>query len=109
MRDRTVEEAGRRAGVPAGSREAGHRPRAQYRRGGTARPRGRRPPVRTDHRRSAAARAPCGPRRRDARTVNMSMKVVEATEAMVVVMEERASEEQIEQVVARLVEMGMDV
>src|SRR5438309_3807546 len=29
--------------------------------------------------------------------------------AMVVVMEERASEEQIEQVVARLVEMGMDV
>src|SRR5438552_6368602 len=34
---------------------------------------------------------------------------VEATEAMVVVMEERASESQIEQVVARLVEMGMDV
>src|ERR1700688_2775120 len=33
----------------------------------------------------------------------------EATEAMVVVMEERATEEQIEQVVARLVEMGMDV
>src|ERR1700726_4757420 len=33
----------------------------------------------------------------------------EATEAMLVVMEERASEEQIEQVVARLVEMGMDV
>src|SRR3989475_12323676 len=33
----------------------------------------------------------------------------EATEAMVVVMEERASEEQIERVVARLVEMGMDV
>src|SRR6266850_3919656 len=33
----------------------------------------------------------------------------EATEAMVVVMEERASEAQIEQVVARLVEMGMDV
>ena len=35
--------------------------------------------------------------------------VVEATEAMVVVMEERASAEQIERVVARLVEMGMDV
>src|SRR5207247_9222813 len=34
---------------------------------------------------------------------------VEATDAMVVVMEERASEAQIEQVVARLVEMGMDV
>jgi 3-deoxy-7-phosphoheptulonate synthase len=33
----------------------------------------------------------------------------EATEAMVVVMEERATEPQIEQVVARLVEMGMDV
>src|SRR5437763_14926530 len=34
---------------------------------------------------------------------------MEATEAMVVVMEERASETQIEHVVARLVEMGMDV
>jgi 3-deoxy-7-phosphoheptulonate synthase len=34
---------------------------------------------------------------------------MEATEAMVVVMEEHASETQIEQVVARLVEMGMDV
>jgi 3-deoxy-7-phosphoheptulonate synthase len=34
---------------------------------------------------------------------------VEATEAMVVVMEERATDTQIEQVVARLVEMGMDV
>src|SRR2546425_6228893 len=33
----------------------------------------------------------------------------EGTDAMVVVMEERASETQIEQVVARLVEMGMDV
>src|SRR2546427_12272732 len=33
----------------------------------------------------------------------------EATEAMVVVMQERATESQIEQVVARLVEMGMDV
>ena len=33
----------------------------------------------------------------------------EATDAMVVVMEERASEAQIEQVVKRLVEMGMDV
>src|SRR5438309_11422158 len=31
------------------------------------------------------------------------------TEAMVVVMQERATEEQIELVVARLVEMGMDV
>jgi 3-deoxy-7-phosphoheptulonate synthase len=39
----------------------------------------------------------------------MSGQVLEATEAMVVVMEERASETQIEQVVARLVEMGMDV
>ena len=35
--------------------------------------------------------------------------VLEATEAMVVVMEERATEAQIEQVVSRLVEMGMDV
>src|SRR6266545_473664 len=35
--------------------------------------------------------------------------VLEATEAMVVVMQERATEEQIEKVVARLVEMGMDV
>jgi 3-deoxy-7-phosphoheptulonate synthase len=34
---------------------------------------------------------------------------MEAAEAMVVVMQERASEEQIEKVVARLVEMGMDV
>ena len=34
---------------------------------------------------------------------------MEATEAMVVVMEERATKTQIEQVVARLVEMGMDV
>jgi 3-deoxy-7-phosphoheptulonate synthase len=34
---------------------------------------------------------------------------VEGTEAMVVVMEERATEAQIEQVVSRLVEMGMDV
>jgi 3-deoxy-7-phosphoheptulonate synthase len=34
---------------------------------------------------------------------------MEATEAMVVVMEERATEAQIEQVVARLVELGMDV
>ncbi len=39
----------------------------------------------------------------------MTEAVVEATEAMVVVMEERATETQIEQVVARLVEMGMDV
>src|SRR3954465_1184709 len=38
----------------------------------------------------------------------MNVRVLEA-EAMVVVMEERASETQIEQVVARLVEMGMDV
>jgi hypothetical protein len=36
------------------------------------------------------------------------MQVQEATDAMVVVMEERATEEQIEKVVARLVEMGMD-
>ena len=39
----------------------------------------------------------------------MNKQVLEATEAMVVVMEERATETQIEQVVARLVEMGMDV
>src|SRR5712692_2168807 len=39
----------------------------------------------------------------------MSIRTLEATEAMVVVMEERATEEQIEKVVARLVEMGMDV
>src|SRR5437667_12450799 len=38
----------------------------------------------------------------------MNVRVLEA-EAMVVVMEERATETQIEQVVARLVEMGMDV
>src|SRR5471030_59633 len=42
--------------------------------------------------------------------VNMkTFEVMEATEAMVVVMQEQASETQIEQVVARLVEMGMDV
>src|SRR5258708_37776679 len=39
----------------------------------------------------------------------MTTQVAEAKEAMVVVMDERASEGQIEQVVARLVEMGMDV
>src|SRR6266849_9734085 len=39
----------------------------------------------------------------------MTSAVGEATEAMVVVMEERASEAQIEHVVARLIEMGMDV
>src|SRR5437764_1806137 len=39
----------------------------------------------------------------------MIHQVLEATEAMVVVMEERATEAQIELVVARLVEMGMDV
>src|SRR5215467_14290286 len=37
------------------------------------------------------------------------MQALEATEAMVVVMQERATEAQIEQVVKRLVEMGMDV
>src|SRR6266700_450858 len=39
----------------------------------------------------------------------MNSQVLEATEAMVVVMDERATEAQIEQVVARLVDMGMDV
>jgi 3-deoxy-7-phosphoheptulonate synthase len=39
----------------------------------------------------------------------MNTQVLEATEAMVVVMEERATDEQIEKVVSRLVEMGMDV
>src|SRR5882724_6031627 len=39
----------------------------------------------------------------------MTLQAVEATEAMVVVMQERASEAQIEQVVKRLVEIGMDV
>src|SRR5437667_7755810 len=39
----------------------------------------------------------------------MTEQVLEATEAMVVVMEERATESEIEQVVARLVEMGMHV
>src|SRR6202165_3343422 len=39
----------------------------------------------------------------------MSVPLGEATEAMLVVMDERATEAQIEQVVARLVEMGMDV
>src|SRR2546425_2155897 len=39
----------------------------------------------------------------------MISQVLEATEAMVVVMDERATEAQIELVVARLVEMGMDV
>src|SRR5437762_4570803 len=37
------------------------------------------------------------------------MTKAEATDAMVVVMEERASETEIEKVVARLIEMGMDV
>jgi 3-deoxy-7-phosphoheptulonate synthase len=37
------------------------------------------------------------------------MQALEATEAMVVVMEERATEAQIENVVKRLVDMGMDV
>ena len=45
----------------------------------------------------------------DARERGEHEQQLEATEAMVVVMEERASEAQIEQVVARLVEMGMDV
>src|SRR5207249_2002116 len=39
----------------------------------------------------------------------MKSRVVEDKDAMVVVMQERASEAQIEQVVKRLVEMGMDV
>src|SRR5215217_6449141 len=39
----------------------------------------------------------------------MNIQVLEATDAMVVVMEERATETQIEHVVARLVDMGMDV
>src|SRR6202023_3020920 len=39
----------------------------------------------------------------------MNAPALEGERAMVVVMEERASEEQIEQVVKRLVEMGMDV
>src|SRR5438094_3765262 len=39
----------------------------------------------------------------------MTQVIGEATDAMVVVMEERASESEIEKVVARLVEMGMDV
>src|SRR6266849_2768277 len=39
----------------------------------------------------------------------MKIRNLEDTDAMVVVMEERATETQIEQVVARLVDMGMDV
>src|SRR5580765_2449952 len=39
----------------------------------------------------------------------MNGRYLEGIEAMVVVMEERATEKQIEQVVARLVDMGMDV
>jgi 3-deoxy-7-phosphoheptulonate synthase len=39
----------------------------------------------------------------------MTARKLEGTDAMVVVMEERATEAQIEQVVSRLVEMGMDV
>src|SRR5438552_19188154 len=39
----------------------------------------------------------------------MNVRYLEGTDAMVVVMEERATEAQIEQVVARLVDMGMDV
>src|SRR5256885_13691769 len=39
----------------------------------------------------------------------MKVRKLEETDAMVVVMEERATEAQIEQVVARLVDMGMDV
>ena len=97
------------AGVPAGPGEAGHRTRAKHRRRRAARPGSDRPSFRAHHRRSAAVGAPCGPWRRDARTSGVNARAVEATEAMVVVMEERATEEQIEQVVSRLVEMGMDV
>ena len=70
-----------------------------------------RPAVRAHHRRGAAARAARRARRSGGRRRHgiMNVRVLEATEAMVVVMEERASEAQIEQVVARLVEMGMDV
>src|SRR5438552_3697871 len=39
----------------------------------------------------------------------MNVRVREERDAMVVVMEERATEAQIEQVVSRLIEMGMDV
>src|SRR5262245_8903698 len=39
----------------------------------------------------------------------MKVRNLEETDVMVVVMEERATEEQIEKVVARLVDMGMDV
>ena len=39
----------------------------------------------------------------------MTREVAKETDAMVVVMQERASEEQIAKVVARLVELGMDV
>jgi 3-deoxy-7-phosphoheptulonate synthase len=41
--------------------------------------------------------------------ITMTARKLEGTDAMVVVMEERATEAQIEQVVSRLVEMGMDV
>ena len=43
------------------------------------------------------------------RTAGAPGSTLEATQHMVVVMEERASEQQIENVVARLVELGMDV
>src|SRR5262245_6603056 len=46
---------------------------------------------------------------REKRSRRGTEDLLEATEAMVVVMEERATEAQVENVVKRLVEMGMDV
>src|SRR5206468_3519784 len=57
-------------------------------------------------RRAGSSGASCTTRSR--RRNNMA-HVAEAMDVMVVVMQERATDEQIEKVVARLVEMGMDV
>src|SRR5207244_4578528 len=84
-------------------------PRAERRRRGTARARGDRSSVRADYRRGAAAGTACRARRDREREADLNNRTLEETEAMVVVMEERATEAQIEQVVARLVDMGMDV
>src|SRR5207249_231933 len=106
VRDRAAEEDVGDRDLSARTRETRDRTRAQRRLRRAARPRRDCAPVRAQHIRSAQPRAACRARRGRADKMTTG---VEATEAMVVVMEERASESQIEQVVARLVEMGMDV
>ena len=115
LRDRPAEEGAGHRGLSAGSREAGAaRTSASVAAEGPLGAGRDRAAVRAHHRRSAPPRA--ARRARRARADDRQLKrrsradgSMEATEAMVVVMEERATEAQIEQVVARLVEMGMDV